>query len=186
MRAPNCATGPLLGDHLILAQRRGPGNQFVARRIGRRPAGRRLAGMREDEPPGQQIRCLPRRRAVKRHQRCRHPRQAPELRAPLIANRRDLNLIQAAADVVFEAVHGHRRSMAREEGSRDLTRTLPGIKRSAARRRRPHRRLMESSGDSDEENSVLSASAQLLHDSCTVFPQTFATAGFGAIRRRSR
>jgi hypothetical protein len=72
---------------------------------------------------------------------------------------------------VFEAVNGHRLSwIVLWKRSRDLTRRLRPVKRSAARRRRPQAAGTGSPGVLDEEKSGLSASTQLLHHSCTGFP----------------
>ena len=110
MRAPNCATGPLCADHSIVAHGGGTGNRIVpGRRSGRPARRRRLTGMSQDQPPGQQVGRLFRCRAVEGHQRCRHSGQAPQLRPPTIANQHDLYLIEPAGDVVFEAVNVHRR-----------------------------------------------------------------------------
>ena len=73
----------------------------------------------------------------------------------------------------------HKRSLSCEKTeAQNLTRTLRGVKRSGARRPRPQVGQSESSGNLDEEKSSLSASAQVLHDSCTGFPQNDANEGF--------
>jgi hypothetical protein len=188
MRAPNCATGPRWvsnggsvirratrygGQHSIVAQGRGGGNHALAGHgTGRPPPGRRLTRVGQYQPSCQLSRRFLGTRTVEGHQRRRHPGQAPQLGAPPVANRHDFNLIQAAADIVFETVNSHRRSInCSQDGSGDLTRTLRPVKRSGARRRRPHARGRRSSGNFRQEKSALSASAQLFHQSCTGFPQ---------------
>jgi hypothetical protein len=188
MRAPNCATGPLCVDRSILAHGRGAGNLIVNRRRSGGPAGLgRLTRVSEHQPSGQQVGRLFRRCAIEGHQGCRHSGQASEMRPPSVANEHDLNLIGTAGDDVFEAMNVHRRSMVFVgNGSRDLTRTLRGVKRSAARRRRPQVRRMRSARLFREEKSALSVSAQLLHDSCTAFPHLRLKLTVRAEKRSSR
>jgi hypothetical protein len=112
MRAPNCATGPLCLDHSIVAHGGSTGNRIVpGRRSGRPARRRRLTGVRQDQPPRQQVGRFFRCGAVEGHQRCRHSGQASQLRPPSIANQHHLYLIGTAGDVVFEAVNVHRRSI---------------------------------------------------------------------------
>jgi hypothetical protein len=130
----------------------------------------RLTGMGQNQPAGQQIRRLFRGRAVERHQGCRHPGQASELRPPLVANRRHFNLIGTSADIVLEAMNVHRRSLSclkteaqilrgryvesSEGGREDCVHMSPKVNRLAIWKKK-------------------NLCCQLLHRFCTIHAQVF-------------
>ena len=69
----------------------------------------------------------------------------------------------------------HRRSMSCEKTEAQILRgRYVGSSEAGREDRRPQVGQSESSGNLDEEKSSLSASAQVLHDSCTGFPQNDA------------
>ena len=99
-------------EHSIVAQGRRSGNQVLARGTGHSTWLRRLTGVGQNQPAREQIGCLFRCGAIEGHQGRRHPGQPPELRPPLVANRRDFNLIRASADIVLEAMNVHRKPLS--------------------------------------------------------------------------
>ncbi len=188
MRAPNCATGPLSGQHSIVAHGGGTGNKVVPRpRSGRSDRLRRLTRVSQGEPPGQESGGLIRGRSIEGHQRCRHPGAAPELRAPPVANRCDLNLIQAAADIVLEVVNGHRWSMSCVMTEAQILRGRY-VGSSEARREDAVHKSPES--DRLAIRAKKNLRCQLLHRFCTIHAQLFhngaANGGFEPKPRSSR
>jgi len=73
-------------------------------------------------------------RPVERHHGRRHPRQAAQLGAPAVADRRHLDLVRTACDRLFEMMNGH--NWGRNEGV-DFTQASHAIKRNGSRRDRP-------------------------------------------------
>ena len=177
MRAPNCATGPLglaaddrSAEHSILAHGRRPGNQVLPGRPGRSAGLGRLTRVSQNQPAGQQIRCLFGSAAVERHQRCRHSGHASELCPPLVANRRDFNLIRASADIVLEAMNVHKRSLSCEKTEAQILRGRYVGSSEAGREDRVHK--------SAKVNRLAiwtkkNLRCQLLHRFCTIHAQVF-------------
>ena len=132
-RAPNCATGPCLPErlcgvppslperlqrrpcslpeHTILACDRVCHPPDVQRNesngMGCRLGRRQRAPVGERQPLQQQLRRLVGGLPVKRHHRGRHAGEPFELGAPAVADRGDLDEVQAAANGFFEAMNGH-------------------------------------------------------------------------------
>ena len=127
-RAPSCATGPL-GKKAIVTREgrrrqlpRSPGPK--PRRSGMRETSRfarnlvpgtrergdqRRPGRDQRQPVGQLARRIFRGRAVERHQRGWHPRQARNLRPPASGrHRQHLDDIVASGNAVLEALSVHR------------------------------------------------------------------------------
>ena len=156
-------------EHSIVAHGRGPGNQ-VGHGSGR-PAGlRRLTRVSQDEPTRQQIRCFFRGRAIERHQRCRHSGHASELRPPLVANRRDFNVIRASADIVLEAMNVHRKSLSCVKTEAQILRGRYVGSSEARREDGVHRGAKVNRLAICQKKNLR---CQLLHRFCTIHAQVF-------------
>jgi len=157
-------------EHLIVAQRRRSGNQVLPRRPGHSTWLRRLTGVGQNQPAREQIGCLFRCGAIEGHQGRRHPGQPPELRPPLVANRRDFNLIRASADIVLEAMNVHRKPMSCVETEAQILRGRY-VGSSEARREESVHMAPEVNrlGICQKKN----LRCQLLHRFCTIHAQVF-------------
>ena len=142
----------------------------MGRRCGRPPGLRRLTGVSQDQPAGQQVRSLFRGRAVEGHQRCRHPGQASELRPPLGANRRDFNLIGASADIVLEAMNVHRKSLSCVKTEAQILRGRYVGSSEAGREDDVHRRAKVNRLAICQKKNLR---CQLLNRFCTIHAQVF-------------
>ena len=103
--------------------------------------------VREGQPLHQQPRCFIWRLTVERHHRRGHTGPAAQLRAPPVADVRDLDLVRTPADGFFESVHGHVLCCPGGVGASDDS-TLRGgaIKRSRTRRAPPPREARQIAG----------------------------------------
>jgi hypothetical protein len=124
----------------------------------------------QNQPAHEQIGCLFRRRSIERHQGRRHPGQPLELRPPLVANRRDFNLIRASADIVLEAMNVHRKSMSWVKTEAQILRGRY-VGSSEARREESVHMPAEVNrlGICQKKN----LRCQLLHRFCTIHAQVF-------------
>jgi hypothetical protein len=126
--------------------------------------------MSQNQPAGEQIRCLFRGGTVERHQGCRHPGHAPELRPPLVANRRHFNLIGTPADIVLEAMNVHSRSMSCVKTEAQILRGRYAESSEAGREESVHMSMeVNRLGICDNKNFR----CQLLHRFCTIHAQVF-------------
>lgn len=130
----------------------------------------RLTRVGQDEPASQEIRCFLGCRAVERHQRCRHPGQASKLRPPLVANRRDFNLIRASADIVLEAMNVHRKSLSCVKTEAQILRGRYVGSSEAGREDGVHRRAKVNRLAICQKKNLR---CQLLHRFCTIHAQVF-------------
>ena len=89
--------------------------------------------MGQGQPAGQMLGRLLRCHTVERHHGRRHAGRAPELRTPPVANRCDFDLIQAAADVVFEVMHVHVDWCWSEDGRRSYAAVSSGQAKPGAK-----------------------------------------------------
>ena len=96
--------------------------------------------MRARQPVAQQLRCLGRCGAVKRHQRSGHAGQPHDVSAPtVVRDWRDFDEIRASCDGFLKAMYvsGHvvRRSLLVVGNARNCTYVTVANKRSAVRKR---------------------------------------------------
>jgi hypothetical protein len=124
----------------------------------------------QNQPAGQQIGGLFGSGAVERHQRRRHPGQASELRPPLVANRRDFNLIRASADIVLEAMNVHRRLLSCVMTEAQILRGRYVGSSETGREDRVHKSAKVNRLGIWKKKNLR---CQLLHRFCTIHAQVF-------------
>jgi hypothetical protein len=142
----------------------------VPGRPGRSAGLGRLTRVSQNQPAGQQIRCLFGSAAVERHQRCRHSGHASELCPPLVANRRDFNLIRASADIVLEAMNVHRKSLSCVKTEAQILRGRYVGSSEAGREDDVHRRAKVNRLAICQKKNLR---CQLLNRFCTIHAQVF-------------
>jgi hypothetical protein len=124
----------------------------------------------QNKPASQQICRFLGSAAVERHQRCRHSGHASELRPPLVANRRDFNVIRASADIVLEAMNVHRRSLSCEKTEAQILRGRYVGSSEAGREDGVHKSAKVNRLGIWKKKNLR---CQLLHRFCTIHAQVF-------------
>ena len=173
MRAPNCATGPLKTCLTLNANARA-GTRQPSRGLRARPVTRPETsdGSGQGRASGSAGLPLPQESHRKTASGLSASRPDAEVAPAICCQPASLQSDRRGRRYrVGSDERSQKVAVLCEDGSADLTRTLRAVKRSGARRPRPQAGQSESSGNSSEEKSSLSASPQVLHDSCTGFPQ---------------
>jgi hypothetical protein len=92
------------------------------------------------------------------------------LRPPLVANRRDFNLIRASADIVLEAMNVHRKSLSCVKTEAQILRGRYVGSSEAEREDGVHRRAKVNRLAICQKKNLR---CQLLHRFCTIHAQVF-------------